>query len=318
MWRSWTSGRLAIVAGVVCALTVSGCAYPRTSGIDPTGEHIFTPPPPVASHRCRLSCRRSPVAVPVTPVVTNNWSNEYYFDQPLGRLPWDDVAVDVHPRETVAPVGSEVVLVAGVCGPDGYLRTNRRLEWSIDPGSVGQFVAVGETGLVDLLLGDFNWPRKITNTFAIGSTLRSNMRLNRGTCRPEENVYVLRGQGWISLTSPVEGTSNVTVFAPEVYTWDARLRAAKIHWVDAQWRFPPPAINPAGSRHVFTTTVTRQSNQTPCERWRVRYEIVGGPPAGFAPDGARWPKWPPIRPARPASRSSRRSRGTAPTRFASR
>ena len=224
--------------------------------------------------------------MPVVPVATNNRSNEYYFEQPLGQLPWDDVAVDVHPRETVAPVGSEVVLVAGVCGPDGYLRTNRRLEWSIDPGSVGQFVAVGETGLVDLLLGDFNWPRKITNTFAIGSTLRSNVRLNRGTCRPEENVYVLRGQGWISLTSAVEGTSNVTVFAPEVYTWDARLRSAMIHWVDAQWRFPPPAINPAGSRHVFTTTVTRQSNQTPCERWRVRYEIVGGPPAGFAPDGA--------------------------------
>ena len=71
-------------------------------------------------------------------------------------------------------MGSEVVLIAGVCGPDGYLRTNRRLEWSIDPGSVGQFLAVGETGLVDVLLGDFNRPRKITNTFAIGSTLRAN------------------------------------------------------------------------------------------------------------------------------------------------
>ena len=153
-------------------------------------------------------------------------SNERYFDQPLGQLPWDDVAVDLQPRETVAPVGSEVVLMAGVCGPDGYLRTNRRLEWSIDPGSVGQFVAVGEDGLVDLLLGDFNRPRKITNVFAIGSTARSNIRLNRGTCRPEEDVYVLRGQGWITLTSAVEGTSHVTVFAPEVYSWDARLKSA--------------------------------------------------------------------------------------------
>ena len=66
---------------------------------------------------------------------------------------------------------------------------------------------------------------------------------------------MLRGQGWISLTSPVEGTSHVTVFAPEVYRWDARLKSAMVHWVDAQWRFPPPAINPAGTKHVFTTTV---------------------------------------------------------------
>ncbi len=265
MRRSWTSDRLMIWAGMLCALALSGCAGVQTSGIDPTGDRVFAaPPPPAGADR----------------------SNERYFDQPLGQLPWDDVAVEIQPREIVAAVGSEVVLIGGVCGPDGYLRTNRRLEWSIDPGSVGQFVAVGESGLVDLMLGDFNRPRKITNTFAIGSTSRSNTRLNRGTCISEENVYVLRGQGWISLTSPVEGTSHVTVFAPEVYRWDARLRSAMVHWVDAQWRFPPPAINPAGTKHVFTTTVTRQSNQSPCERWRVRYEIVDGPQAGFLPDGA--------------------------------
>lgn len=265
MWRSWTSGRQAILTLALCALA-AGCNSVPTSGIDPSGDRIF--------------------AAPVRPVAIDR-SKEEFYDQPLGQLPWDDVGLELQPRETVASVGSEVVLIAGVCGPDGYLRTNRRLEWSIDPGSVGQFVAVGETGFVDLMLGDFNRPRKITNTFAIGSTLRSSMRLNRGTCRPEENVYVSRGQGWISLTSPAEGTSHVTVFAPEVYKWESRLKAAMIHWVDAQWRFPPPAINPAGSRHVFTTTVIRQTTQVPCERWRVRYEITGGPPAGFLPDGAQ-------------------------------
>lgn len=265
MRRSWMYGRLAIMAAMLCALS-AGCSSVPSSGIDPTGDRIFAAPaPPVSADR----------------------SGERYFDEPLGQLPWDDVAVELQPRETVAPVGSEVVLIAGVCGSDGYLRTNRRLEWSIDPGSVGQFVAVGQTGLVDLMLGDFNRPRKITNTFAVGSTLRANIRLNRGSCNPETNVYVLRGQGWISLTSAVEGTSNVTVFAPEVYRWDARLKSAMIHWVDAQWRFPPPAINPAGTKHVFTTTVLRQSNQTPCERWRVRYEILDGPPAGFMPSGVQ-------------------------------
>jgi len=98
-------------------------------------------------------------------------------------------------------------------------------------------------------------------------------------------VYVLRGQGWITLTSMVEGTSHVTVVAPEVYGWDARLKSAMVHWIDAAIQYPAPAINQAGTRHVFTTTVPRQTNHTPCEGWRVKYTIAGGPPAGFAPDG---------------------------------
>ena len=266
MRRSWTSGWLTIIVGPLCAFTTLGCNSIPSSGIDPTGEHVF--------------------AAPVGPPNADR-SNELYRDDPLGPLSWDDVAVQIQPHEMVASVGSEVVLTAGVCGADGYLRMNRRLEWSIAPGSVGQFVAVEEGTLVDMMLGDFNRPRKITNTFAIGSTSRINTRLNRGTCNPETNVYVLRGQGWISLTSPVEGTSHVTVVAPEVYSWDARTKSAMVHWVDAQWRFPPPAINPAGTKHVFTTTVVRQSNQSPCERWLVRYEIADGPPAGFAPTGAQ-------------------------------
>jgi len=262
---SRTSDRLGILAGAFCALLVSGCASMQSSGIDPSGERIFVGPtePPPATDMAAQS----------------------YHDEPMGRLRWDDASVSLTPRETVALVGTEVVLVAGVCGQDGYLRTNRRWEWSIDPGSVGQFVAVAETGLVDLMLGDFNRPRKITNTYAIGSTLRANYRLNRGTCRPEDFVYVLRGQGWITLTSMVEGTSHVTVVAPEVYGWDARLKSAMVHWIDAAIQYPAPAINQAGTRHVFTTTVTRQTNHTPCEGWRVKYTIAGGPPAGFAPDG---------------------------------
>ena len=260
------SGRLTIVTLALGLLVASGCCSVPPSGIDPTGEHVFVAPPPVAC---------------------GDRANERYFDQPCGApLPSDDASVDLEPRgEIVAPVGSEVVLIAGVCGGDGYLRTNRRLEWSIDPSSVGQFVTVGEGTWTDLLLGDFNRPRKITNVFAVGSTGRTNTRLNRGTCRAEDAVYVLRGQGWISLTSAVEGTSRVTVVAPEVYSWDARLKSGVVHWVDAQWQLPPPAISPAGTRRVLTTVVTRQSNHTPCERWHVRYQIIDGPPAGFLPAG---------------------------------
>ncbi len=299
MWRSWKTDRLTIIAVAICtfcALAVGGCSSVQSSGIDPSGEHVFTAPPPPTNY---------------------NPAAERFFDEPMGQTPSDDVAVQLKPREMVAPVGSEVVLVAGVCGPDGYLRTNRRLEWTIALGSVGHFVVVEQGTALDLLLGDFNRPRKISDVYAIGSTSRSNIRLNRGACKPENVVLVLHGEGWISLTSPIEGTSNVTVMAPEVYRWDARLQSATVHWIDAQVQYPPQAINPSGGKHVLTTTVTRHSNQMPCEGWRVRYEITDGPPAGFSPDGDRRPKCPQTRPARPASKSSKNSPRTAPTRFAS-
>jgi len=266
MRRSWTAGWLAIIAVAVCAVSLAGCTSVK-SGIDPSGEHVFTPPPPP-------SPSSSANAYP---------SDLRYFDDPMNRLPWDDVAVLIEPRETVVPVGSEVILIAGVAGQDGYLRTNRRLEWSVAPGGVGHFVAIEKNGLCDLMLGDFNWPRIVNSTFAVGSTARDNVRLNRGTPTTEDDKLVLSGQGWITLTSPIEGTSHVTVVAPEVYGWDARTKSATVHFVDVVVQYPPPAINPANTKHTFTTTVLRYSNQSPCENWRVRYEIVGGPPAGFMP-----------------------------------
>jgi uncharacterized repeat protein (TIGR01451 family) len=197
----------------------------------------------------------------------------------------DDVAVLLTPHRMVAPIGSQVVLMAGVEGCDGYLRTNRRLEWSIAPGSAGQFVAIQQGGLTDFLVGDFTRPRKITNTYALGSTSRRCERLSRGTGNPADDILVAPGQGWITVSSPVEGTSHVTVHAPDVVCPNAAMQSAVIEWIDAQFGYPAPANNPAGTRHVFTTTVLRQSNRCPHVGWIVRYEIVGGPPAGFAPDG---------------------------------
>ncbi len=248
-----------------CLLASSGCANLPTSCIDPTGEHVFAP-----------SCPGP--AVTVQPCC----------NVPPGPVDGDALAVVLlQPREAVAPVGSEVVLIAGVGAADGFLRTNRRLEWTISQGSVGQFVAVEQNSFVDWLVGDFNRPRKVSNSFAVGSTSRENVRLSRGGCSGAADVCVSRGQEWITVTSPVEGSTYVTVLAPEVCNWNRRMKSAVIHWVDAQWRLPPPAINPAGTRRLLTTIVAHQTTQVPCEGWHVRYEVLSGPPAGFLPGGVR-------------------------------
>ena len=77
------------------------------------------------------------------------------------------------------------------------------------------------------------------------------------------------------------------ILAPEVRGWDARANPTTVPGIDVEWQFPAPSINPAGTKHLFTTTVARRSNHAPYVGWRVRYEILSGPPAGFVPDGAQ-------------------------------
>ncbi len=244
-------------AVAVWAIGLAGCAYSRLPRIDPSGERIFLPPEPV-------------------------------FDtEPVGERQWDNVGVHVTPSETIAPVGSEVVLVASVVGRDGYTSTNERVEWTVAPGSAGQIVQVGQGTYCDWIVLDFLRPRKVNSTWAVGKTSRKYTRLTRESEAEGDDVLVQAGQTWVSVTCPTEGTSQVTAYAPSVFGWDRHRATATIHWVDAQWTFPAVSHNPAGSRHLLTTTVHRHSDLSPLAGWIVRYEIAGGPAAGFAPDGSQ-------------------------------
>ncbi len=255
-----TLGRPTALVVAVCALGVCGCAGARFPRIDPSGERILAP--------------------------SGGYSAPRYLEVPGPVRASDCTELAVTPQEIVSPIGMEVVLVASVRGQDQYMRTNERVEWTLAPGGVGHFVDLDKATAIDYLVGDFTRPRKVDARFAITSTSRQYLRLSRGTPALNDDVCIRPGQAWVSITSPVEGTSVVTAYAPSVYGWDRRTRSATIHWVDAQWTLPSPAISPAGSRHVLVTTVTRQRDQSPCVGWRVRYQIVEGPVAALGPAGA--------------------------------
>ncbi len=211
-----------------------------------------------------------------------------YREYPGRMLASDNTQVIVSPCRTIAPVGSEVVLLAGVRGQDQYLRTNERVEWNIAPGGVGEFVDFDKGLWRDYLLGDWTFPKKISPTIAVTSTSRQYLRLSRETPTPDDDINVLRGQTWVTVTAAAEGISRVTAFAPSVYGWHARRQTATIHWVDAQWKLPSPSFVTAGARQNLTTVVTRHTDCAPCVGWKVTYEVVGsGSSAGFAPNGAR-------------------------------
>jgi uncharacterized repeat protein (TIGR01451 family) len=274
---------------LACALAyvvAGGCAgLPR---IDPSGERLLIWPkdqPRVASNV--LVAPSSSVVAP--PVVTDP-----FFPQPavaatpaaaitpgvtpaavaLAKVPTDKVTIT--PERVLAPVGSEVVLKAAVCTTEGYTLADQKVEWMLGRNGVGQFVEVSGKGLCHPPLLPWNKSKKVDNYLAEGWTANSPMCINRGTPDPADDVNVLRGDAWISVTSPNEGTSYVTAYMPTVDSWDTRRTSATIYWVDVQWTFPPATVGGGGRSATLTTLVTRQSNGTPIEGWLVRYELADG------------------------------------------
>ncbi len=249
------------VAGAVLRAGHGGLRQLAAPRLDPTGEHIFIPagaPDPAFP----------PGATALAP--------------PVGPT----AGLAINPSSLIAPVGSEVVLVGSVIGGEGYLLTNEVVEWTLDANGAGQFLTAGQRRRLDLI----NWwrglPKKIDSRYAINATLRYPLTLDRGTPDPGDDLIVQTGQSYVTVISPVEGKSMVTAFAPAISGWDLRQQTATIYWVDAQWRFPAPAISPLGGRNSLVTTLNRQTDNSPLAGWQIRYDIAGGPPAGFAPDGA--------------------------------
>jgi hypothetical protein len=187
----------------------------------------------------------------------------------------------VTPDRVLAPVGSEVVLKAGICGADGYLLANQRVEWLLSPGGTGQFVDLGDREQLNLLRAPWDTPRKVDSTYAIGSTANAPVCLYRGTPDPADDVQILRGDAWITLTSAAEGVSHVTAYTPAIGDWNLRRATAPVYWIDAQWVLPPSTVVEAGRPHVLTTTVLRRTDGAPLPGWLVRYEAASGASLGY-------------------------------------
>jgi uncharacterized repeat protein (TIGR01451 family) len=297
-----------LLGGIGWALLLSvvglaGCADLRVPAIDQSGERFFLPPPAyttlVTPEFCppQLPCFPEPAFTTPPPPPPCPPSLEPAPAVPSAPSPAavsPPVALPpsagregrlmVAPARMVAPVGEEVVLTAGFCGAAGRYVVGQPIEWILSQDSVGHFVEVNGAGRRCLRRVLPKSSGKFSADFAVARTCAKAQVITRGTPTPTDDVLLKRGQTWITLTSQTEGSSHVTVIAPDAAGWDRRRQSAAVHWVDAQWVLPPPAIVRAGETHLLTTTVTRRSGAAPSPPWLVRYEIVSGA-AGFAPDG---------------------------------
>lgn len=257
-----------------------GCAgLPR---IDPSGERVFIWP---NQQRVVAPAVGNPYAPPVytDPVFPVPSTNSVAVPPPTsGPAPaitsQAQVAPEtltITPSRVLAPIGSEVILKAGICTDENFLVTDQKIEWLVARGNAGEIVSLGGRGWCRDPLLPWNRPKKVDNQYGIGYTAKVPLTITRGTADPGDDVQIEPGHAWASITSPVEGTSHVTAVAPVVVGWPQRRANATIYWVDVQWTFPPASVT-AGASQVLTTNVRRQSDGTPLEGWIVRYEVADG------------------------------------------
>ncbi len=187
------------------------------------------------------------------------------------------------PQKIVAPVGGEVMLLSGICGTDGYLQVGEPLEWMLSRDSVGNIIAVGDDapGMLHRL-AKIPAAEKQDGAYARGVTSTKAALITRGNTNPADDVKLEKGQTWLTLSSPSEGTSHVTVLAPDSECWDQRKANATIYWVDARWQFPGPQRLNAGVAAELVTRVTRAEGSLPARGWKVRYELMNPELATFA------------------------------------
>ena len=278
-----------VAAIAVVALLITGCAQCRLPRIDPSGERLFLPAP---NYTTLESCLPKPAfsapanppacATPAVAAGPGCGPQSVFPASATGSGRPGRNQLQLTPTRVVAPVNSEVVLVTGYCGGDGYFITQQPIEWILTPDSVGHFVEVGKSTHENIHRWFSEPSKKLSANYAVGHTSTAAHVITRGTPAPQDDVRVRKGQNWISVTSPTEGSSHVSVLAPKAEGWDQRRQNATIHWIDAQWALPSPAIVRAGQRHMLTTTVTRATNGSPLVGWPVRFAFTEGTPVRFA------------------------------------
>ena len=185
----------------------------------------------------------------------------------------------VRPIEATNPVRTQHVLIATIYDEKGKPRRNRRVEWLLE--GVGNIIEVDESGFFP------GRGYKVDNKYAVSYTDYCEHTINRGNLDPNDDFTIRPGQCWCVISSAVEGDSHVTVYAPEIYNWDYHKVFVTKHWVDAEWRLPPPAVNRVGTEHTFTTQVFRHTDHQPLAGYRIRYEFSTGRPPSFCRTGTR-------------------------------
>lgn len=211
------------------------------------------------------------------------------YAKPPGSENWDPYAatIEITPVEAVNPVRTQHVLIATVKDKEGRGLPNRRVEWVLGAGSVGDIIDVHSAG----------WRQsrgiKVDNAFAVTHTSDGDERnflnnkpdrIDMGTEDESDDIILQEGQSWIVISSQTEGETFITAYAPGIYDWSQHKAFAVKRWYDVKWECPADDTNPTGTPHELITRVTRVDG-SPLEGYEVTYTLRDGPAGSFTPGG---------------------------------
>ncbi|MGN6547617.1 MAG: hypothetical protein ACTHK7_21370, partial [Aureliella sp.] len=200
--------RSVVMCGIFWTLLIlSGCS--RFPAIDPLGQSVFLPHPAATELRVPhlhardgnpgvLPQQAFPAPPPVPPCVDGSCQEPHGIHNLFKHKKELDAKIHAHfqhkdpgkcgeiqltPLRVVAPVGGEVLLLAGICGKDGYLVKREPLEWMLSPDSVGQFIEVGDDAKGKLCSSLRPGPKveKLDVDYARGRTSSRETLLTKGT-----------------------------------------------------------------------------------------------------------------------------------------
>lgn len=296
-----------VLALLLCGVFLSGCRHLQLPAIDPNGRCIFLPKPATTQlavpplHSTADQTGFLPQAAFTTPPpppactdacceptgVCNLFHRKHDCLNKIHdhfRSKGKAGEIQLTPLRVVAPVGGEVVFLAGVCGQDNFLVKQEPIEWMLSPDSVGQIIQVSDEApgkLSGFLHPNRPKVEKLGVDFARGRTSSKAQIIDRGTPDCNDDIHLRDGETWVSLSSPTAGVSRLTVLAPDSKLWDQRRLTAVVYWLDAQWQFPGPQIAATGNSLQLSTRVTKSEGFVPATDWLVQYTIVDPKVAQF-------------------------------------
>ncbi|MBX3423856.1 MAG: hypothetical protein KF752_20050 [Pirellulaceae bacterium] len=300
-----TGWQLALM--LCCLCLASGCKHFSLPAIDPNGSKLFLPHPNATQLTLPTLHPRNgqpgllPSAAfqpPATPPpcldgrceptgVCNLFHRKHQHLHKIHdhfRTPGKAGEIQLTPLRVIAPVGGEVVFLAGICGEDGYLVKQQPLEWMLSPDSVGQIIQVSDDSpgkLSGLLHPNRPKVEKLGIDFARARTSSKPLVIDRGTPGCEDDIHLRDGEAWVSVSSPTAGVSRLTALAPDSNLWDRRRQTAVVYWLDAQYTLPEPQMAVAGGNVQLSTRVTKSEGFVPATGWIVQYTIVDPNVAAF-------------------------------------
>jgi uncharacterized repeat protein (TIGR01451 family) len=275
---------------VACLAAFAGCSHWRLPKIDPSGARLFQPEQSTTiTHPFRdtelVGSFPNPFPQPAfqkpaPPASFADSENSFNSQQGLSAAANQTTrpgSLWISSKVIAAPVGSTVVLKAGLRGREGKLRIGRKLEWTIAPkpeGSLAKFEAAGGGNP-----NGFRWlfPKygnQVTDTYAHTISSERAELVHNDTTTLMDDVTVSRGESWVTISAEQVGTTKILVGAATETEWDKQYRDIHVHWIDVQWKFPTSLSIPAGTQPLLTTSVIRKSDNTPLTDYIVRYRII--------------------------------------------